>query len=70
MADQICMKEKLQNIMMTEEINSLRGKITNETKKLKAFEESIKMNKKALRNLANELVLSTGKERATRNVFA
>lgn len=56
-ADQICMKEKLQNIMMTEEINKLRGKIMNESKKIKAFEDSIKMGKRALRNLTNELII-------------
>ena len=40
MADQICMKENMQGIMMNEEINSLRLKIMKETNKIKAFEGS------------------------------
>lgn len=56
-ADQICMKEKLQNIMMTEEINKLRGKIMNETNKIRAFEDSIKTGKRTLKNLTNQLVI-------------
>lgn len=51
------MKEKLQDIMMTEEINKLRGKIVNETNKIREFEDSIKMGKRALKNLTNELVI-------------
>jgi hypothetical protein len=36
-AEQICLKEKLQNMMMTEEINGINLKVANESKKIKVF---------------------------------